>query len=69
MELLSNNVFSVTKGNRAYNFVVPNAAPYGEAIDACFEVLMKLHDMQKEAIEKIKPLAPAAEEAVPETTN
>lgn len=48
------NIFSVTKGERKYTFAVPQNAPYGEAIDSCFEVLMKLTEMQKEALDNLK---------------
>lgn len=54
MDLLMTNVFSVKKENREYCFVVPHGAPYGEAIDSCFEVLAKLSEMQKEALDSLK---------------
>lgn len=63
MDLSMNNVFSVVKGDKTYSFVVPHGAPYGEAIDSCFQVLAKLSEMQKAAIDAIKPAAAEEEKA------
>jgi hypothetical protein len=54
MELMMQNVFTVVKGERSYSFIAPHGAPYGEAIDSCFEILVKLNDMQKDSIDKMK---------------
>lgn len=64
-----NSVFSVTKGDKTYSFVVPHGAPYGEAMDSCFQVLAKLSEMQKAAIDAIKPAEEKAEEVVAQVAN
>jgi len=64
MDVFSQSVFSVTKGERTYQLVVPANAPFGEAMDSCFEILNKLSDMQKTALSAMQQ-QPAAE-PVPE---
>ena len=54
MDLSMLNVFAVAKGERKYVFSVPQGAPYGEAIDSCFEILTKLTEMQKQALDSLK---------------
>ena len=44
--------FVIEKNERNYEFTMPFGAPYGEAYDACHEMLGKIVEMSKEAQER-----------------
>ena len=52
----------VQKEDRKFVFLIPDGSKIGEAYDAAFEILQKISDLGKEAVEKAKPVdAPVAE--------
>lgn len=63
MEVTARTVFTVAKGERNYEFFVPAGAPYGEALDACYETLAKIAQMQQVMIENSKPTTDVQEPA------
>ena len=46
--------FEITKGERTFVFSMPHGTPFGEAYDACFEVLNDIVKMSTEAADKAK---------------
>ena len=46
--------FEITKGERTFIFSMPHGTPFGEAYDACFEVLSDIVKMSTEAADKAK---------------
>jgi hypothetical protein len=46
--------FIVEKGDKKYTFTMPHGAPFGEAYDACFEVLREVVEMSKVAADQAK---------------
>lgn len=48
------------KGERVYEFVIPDKAPYGEILDSALEVLAAAENVSKQVVENIRK---AVEEA------
>ncbi|MCK9570507.1 hypothetical protein M0R72_16285, partial [Candidatus Pacearchaeota archaeon] len=48
------------KGERVYEFVIPDKAPYGEILDASLEMVAAAENLSKQVVENIKK---AVEEA------
>ncbi len=54
MNLRSEVVIEVEKGDNMYRFCMPGGANYGEAYDAAFEALGKIMELAKGAQESMK---------------
>ena len=48
--------FEVVKENRCYTFQLPVGGSFGEAYDACFQVLEQIMEMSKKAVDAAKPV-------------
>lgn len=46
----------VENGDKKFIFILPDGSKIGEAYDAAFQVLQKIHDLGREAMEKAKPV-------------
>lgn len=63
MEQLTKFHWQITKGEkgeRVYEFVIPDKAPYGEILDSALEVMAAAENVSKQVVENIKK---AVEEA------
>ena len=61
MDLKSVILLEVVKNERTYRFEMPIGAPYGECYDVAFQVLGKISELSKEAVEKVAPTEDKAE--------
>jgi hypothetical protein len=66
MELNSVVNIIVEKNNKKFTFGMPVGANYGESYDACFECLMKITELSREAAAQMEQKAPKASEATGE---
>jgi len=62
MELKQHITLEAIKNDFAFLFHMPTGASWGNAIDAAFEVLQKLHELQQQSIQNMKPVEPQAVE-------
>ncbi len=53
-------VIEVVKGENKFTFMVPNGIGFGEAFDACYEIMDKLQQEMKRVLEASKPAPEAA---------
>lgn len=44
--------FELERNDRRYHFYMPIGAPLGEAYDACFEVLQRMHQLSAHAMKQ-----------------
>jgi len=51
MDLKTNVTMIIQKGPRTYTFNMEVGSPFGEAYDAAFEVLNKVSEMSRQAVE------------------
>jgi len=49
----------IQKGERIFRFIMDNGSSYGEAIDAAYEFLTKLHEISQEAVKNAQPVKEA----------
>lgn len=54
MNLKSCVVIEITKNERLYTFTMPVGAPFGEAYDVAYQVLLKIADLAKEGAASAK---------------
>lgn len=54
MKIESRIEIIVEKNGNNYSFSMPTGVSYGETYDACFEALMKVAELSKDAAEKAK---------------
>jgi hypothetical protein len=54
MEINSSLIVKVVKNERTYQFIIPAGAPYGELVDASFEVFMQMDSLRTQQLEKVK---------------
>lgn len=55
MDIKQYITLEVQKGDSNFVFQMLNGATYGNAIDAAFEVLQKLNELQQQSIQNMKP--------------
>jgi hypothetical protein len=67
MELKQHLSLEAIKNDFAFMFHMPTGASWGNAIDAAFEVLQKLHELQQQSIQNMKPADPQV--VAPEVMN
>ena len=58
MDLLSTVTMVVEKNDKNFTFVMPAGANWGESYDACFECLLKIVELSKQAAESMKQTPP-----------
>jgi hypothetical protein len=58
MELKQHLTLEAIKNDFSFLFHMPTGASWGNAIDAAFEVLQKLHELQQQSIQNMKPAEP-----------
>ena len=63
MDLISSVTMIVEKNGKNFTFVMPVGANWGETYDACFECLLKIVELSKQAAENMKQ-KPADEAAM-----
>lgn len=54
MELFSSVTIVIEKNGKKYSFVMPVGANWGESYDACFECLLKIVELSKQAAEAMQ---------------
>ena len=54
MDLISNVTMVVEKNDKKFTFVMPVGANWGESYDACFECLLKIVELSKQAADAMK---------------
>jgi hypothetical protein len=54
MEINSSLIVKVVKNERTYQFIIPANSPYGELVDAAFEVFVQMDAIRTQQLEKIK---------------
>jgi len=54
MDITSRVEITIIKDERSYIFSLPMGAPYGQAFDACNEILIEIASMAKKAAESSK---------------
>lgn len=54
MELNSALIVNTKKNERTYQFIVPTGSPYGEIVDAAFEIFIQMDALRNQQMEKIK---------------
>ena len=54
MDLISNVTMVVGKNDKKFTFIMPVGANWGETYDACFECLMKIVELSKQAAESMQ---------------
>jgi hypothetical protein len=64
MQLKQNIILEAIKNEFAFAFHMPTGASWGNAIDAAFEVLEKLHELSQQSIQAAKPVVPVQPESV-----
>ena len=65
MDLKALVTMEIKKGENSYRFLMDNGCPFGEAIDAAFEFLQKLHALSKQAADDAKPVTQPANPSQP----
>jgi hypothetical protein len=60
METKTHIILEVKKGDNTFSYHMPAGSPFGQAYDACFEILQKLIEYSHKATETLKQ--PEAEE-------
>lgn len=64
MEIKQNIILQAIKNEFAFAFHMPTGASWGNAIDAAFEVLEKLHELSQKSVQAAKPVEPVQPEVV-----
>jgi hypothetical protein len=54
MELYSSVTLVIEKNDKKFSFVMPVGANWGESYDACFECLLKVVELSKQAAEAMQ---------------
>ena len=62
MELKQSIILEAIKNEFAFEFHMPNGASWGNAIDAAFEVIQKLHELSQQSAQAMKPIDPVVVE-------
>ena len=65
-ELKALAALEVVTDKGTFTFTVPNGVPFGEAYDACHEILEKLIEIQGKAVEQMKRPSDSKETVTPE---
>jgi hypothetical protein len=55
MELKQYITIEVKKSDSNFAFQMPNGSTYGNAIDAAYDILQKLHELSQQSSQSLKP--------------